>query len=174
MATPHEAIKPKIPEMHFKPEGYVSSGSDEFLEAFLDELKTNGYETKDLVFSGFDGTDVASGEEVPRHPYIFAMDVAGWRTANRRVVENPATYAEGWKIPCIGLYDKNQLAEVYYGVTEQDLEDLNSRIELSDISLGRRLNELPPGTVVEEAVAHVNFPDASPTDALVGLVFLDN
>jgi hypothetical protein len=32
---------------------------------------------------------------------------------------------------------------------------------------------LPEDKVIEETVVHKDFPDASPTDALVGLVFLD-
>lgn len=167
---PHEAIKQKIPQLHFKPEGYLSSGDAEFLDELKTFLEANGFDPGDLIYSGFDATEVAKGEPVPRHPFIFAMNEAAWRNAVKYRETNPAGYAEGWETPCIGLYDRNQLAQAYaYGIK---LENIDDRVELSRIELGANLEDLPPDPI-EEAVVHKDYPDRSPTDALVGLVYLE-
>ena len=173
MAHRHEAPKQKIPELHFKPEGFISSGSDEFLDQFLETLRARGLDSETLVFSGFDGSRVSQGEPIPNHPFIYAMDEPGWRASIKGLIENPATYAEGWEVPCIGVYDKSQLALVYSSDMTQDLDDLNGRIQLSNIQVGYKLDELPAGVKVEEAVVHKDYPNGSPSDALLGLVFLD-
>ena len=174
-----EVTKPKrMPKMHFRPEGYASSGAEDFLEGLLAELREKGYEPDDLVFSGFDGTAVARGEAVPRYPCIFVMNEAGWRQAVKYREQNPADYAEGWETPCLGLYYRHQLVHVYSaGLAEAgfDIDDdtLHGRVELGDIELGDALDVLAPSTPVEEAVVHRDYPDGSPTDALVGVVFID-
>lgn len=166
----HETLKQKITELHFKPEGYASSGNEDFLDELIGLLETNGFDRENLVYSGFDGTDLAKGKTLPRHPYIFAMNETGWRNAIKYHETNPAQYAEGWETPCIGLYEKNQLAQAYaYGIK---LENLNDRIELSRIEVGTKFEGMPIGPI-EEAVVHKDYPEASPTDALVGLVYLE-
>lgn len=169
-AMSNEKIKQKFKELHFKPEGYLSSGDEDYLDELISAIKASGIDSETLVYSGFDGTDISKGGSVPRHPYIFAMNEAGWRNAIKYRETNPAQYAEGWETPCIGLYDKHQLAQAYsYGIK---LEDVNERIELSKIDMGAKLDELPHGPV-EEAVVHKNYPHASPTDALVAIVYLE-
>ena len=54
-----------------------------------------------------------------------------------------------------------------------DLDDLDSRIELGNVSICQHLADLGPEVPVEEALVHKNYPDGSPTDALVGLVYID-
>lgn len=166
----HEMLRQKIPNLRFQPEGYLSSGSEEYFDELMVMLKEAGFDTARLVYSGFDGTDIARGAPLPRHPYIFAMDETGWRKAVKYHESNPAQYAEGWETPCLGLYDRDQLAQAYaYGIK---LENVNDRIELSDIEIGAKLQQEPLGPV-DEAVVHKDYPDASPSDALVGLVYLD-
>lgn len=168
----HEAVKHKIPELHFKPEGYASTGDAEFLDELLGMLRAKGFDPNSLVFSGFDGTSVARGETIPRHLSIFGMNENGWRKAIKELESNPAEYAEGWDTPCIGLYDKSQLAEVYSADFLTDYEDTESRIELGNISIGEYLSELGPEAPIEEALVHKDYPEGSPVDALVGLVYL--
>lgn len=167
----HEEIAQKLPQLHFNPEGYVSPSDVEFMDQFFSMLRSNGYDPEGLVFSGLDGTKFARGEPVPRYQAIFAMNEAGWKKAIKTHYQNPAQYAEGWETPCIGLYDKQQLAQVYSA--DHHIEDVNERFELSGIKLGEALADLPAGEPVEEAVAHRDYPNGSPTDALVGLVFID-
>lgn len=167
----HEALKQKIPKLHFKPEGYISSNSEEFLDAMLELLRAEGFDPDNLIYSGFDGTKAARGEEIPKYEYIFAMNEAGWREAIKKDDSNPAEYADGWQTPCIGLYDRSQLAHVYSA--DIDLEDINDRVELKHIRISNNLADLPLAKPIEEAVVHKNYPDSSPTDALVGLVYLD-
>lgn len=166
-----EVLEHRVPELHFKPEGYKSSGDAEYLEGLLDKLKNEGFEPQTLVFSGFDGTQVAGGEQLPRYPYIFGMNEAAWRQAIKYREANPAEYAQGWQTPCIALYDKQQLAQVYSSVMH--LSEIEDRIELSGIDVGEPLSELDPGVPVQEALVHKDYPDGSPSDALVGLVYLD-
>lgn len=169
---PSETLKPKrLKEIDFRPEGYLSSGDSDYLDELIARLSQEGLSSGDLVYSGFDATDYLSGQPMPRHDYIFAMDEKGWREAVKFRAENPAQYAEGWKTPCIGIYDKSQLAQAY-SYNFENAAETEGRIELSDITLGENLSDLPPGTPVEEAVVHKDYPNGSPTDALVGLVFL--
>jgi len=170
----HEAIKQKnILKVQFSPEIYISSSDVEFLDEFLKELRQCNLDPDDLVFSGFDGKQAAAGENIPVYPYIFAMNETGWRNALKYRDYNPAQYAEEWEIPCIGLYDKSQLAEGRsYGLT-QDAFDLDGRVELANVHKGADLDSLGPDAPVEEVVVHRNFPNLSPTDALVGLVFVE-
>lgn len=169
---PHERRKQKnIRQLRFKPEGYVSPGDTEFLDELLDTLKASGFDPEGLVFSGFDGTEAAKGQPMPKYSYIFAMNEAGWKAAVKDHEENPAEYAEGWDTPCIGLYDRGQLTHVYSSNIDQ--KDLDERVELTNIKLGDNLADLPPETPVQEAVVHKDYPNASPSDALVGVVFLE-
>jgi hypothetical protein len=178
----HEALKQNIPHLKFIPEAYYSSSDPEFLDAFLELLRKNNFDPDQLVFSGFEGKDFVRGGEIPKYPYIFAMNEAGWREVRRPGEQNPADYAQGWDIPCIGLYDKTQLAEIYSSNIElgdqDDLDDqddmLESRVKLSDITLGHALADMPTDKPVVEAVAHKDYPNGSPTDALVGLVFIQD
>jgi len=162
----------KVPILRINPEGYYSPGDSEFLEQFLQQLTDNGYDVKTLLFSGFDGTGVKSAQDIPRYPYIFGMNESGWREAIRIHEDNPAEYAEGFDIPCIGVYEAKQLCEIYSSNIDQEIT-LEDRVELTDIRLGDALQGLPPGRAVSEAVAHLNFPEGSPTDALLAIVFID-
>jgi hypothetical protein len=166
-----EKINKKIPEIRFKPEGYVSSSSEEFLDEFLEALKTRGFKPEDLIFSGFDGALPVQSESAPEH--IFGMNEAGWRGAIKHFVSNPADYAEGWDTPCIGLYDRTDLAEIYSADFPDDYEDAQSRIKLENIVVGERLADLELDVPIKEGLVHKDFPEGSPTDALVGLVYLD-
>jgi hypothetical protein len=76
------------------------------------------------------------------------------------------------------LYEKSQLADARPRVVDPvDFDEegfnYNQRIKLDDIEKRENLEDLPADKVIEETVVHKDFPDASPTDALVGLVFLD-
>lgn len=166
-----EKSKKKIPEIRFKPEGYVSSGSKEFLDGFLETLQAKGFEPENLVFSGFDGALPAKSEPASEH--IFGMNEAGWRGAIKHFVSNPADYAEGWDTPCIGLYDRTDLAEIYSADFLSDYEEAQDRIKLENIVVGERLADLEPDVPIKEGLVHKDFPEGSPTDALVGLVYLD-
>ena len=167
-----EKEKSQAQVLHIKPEGYYSPGDPEFLEQFLQFLRDAGFNVKNLFFSGHDGTGVNSAQDVPRYQYIFGMNEAGWREAIRIRESNPAEYAEGFDTPCIGVYDAGQLCEVYNSAISQEAES-EDRVELEDITLGERLQDLPPDRPVNEAVVHNNFPDGSPTDASVAYVFID-
>lgn len=168
-----ELVKEKTPELRFKPEGYISTGNPEFLDELLSMLRGRGFDPDNLVFSGFDGTNLARGEVMPRHPTIFGMNEAGWRKAIKKLDSNPAEYAEGWDMPCIGLYDRSQLAEVYSADVLNDYEDTEGRIELGNISISEYLSDLRSDVPIQEALVHKDFPEGSPTDALIGLVYLD-
>ena len=170
----HETTEQKkITKLHFRPEGYPSSGDVEFLTSFLEKIRASGFEPDNLIFSGFDGTPVTRGKTIPRHLSIFGMNEAGWRNAIKGLDDTPADYAEGWDTPCIGLYDKFQLAEVYHSEILNDYKDTESRIELGNVVIGEYLSDLGPDVPIEEALVHKDFPEGSPTDALVGLVYID-
>jgi len=151
----------------------VSSGDIELLEALEQQLAALGLDPKNLVFSGFDGSRVKGADDVPRYPYIWAMNDAGWRAAIKYHDPTPADHAEGQHpAACIGVYDKSQLREIYSSSIHQD-QELDERIELDDIVLGDTLADLPPERTVSEAIVHVGYPEASPTDALLALAFID-
>ena len=162
----------KVHTLHIKPEGYYSPGDPEFLDQLKQQLADGGFNVEELLFSGFDGTGIKSVQDIPRHPYIFAMNEAGWRGALKIHEHNPAEYAEGFEVPCIGVYDKNQLCEIYASNIDQEIT-LEDRVELKDIVLGDALKSMPPSQAVSEAIAHLNYPEGSPTDALLAMVFIE-
>lgn len=169
----HEALQHKLPELHFRPEGYTGSGDEEFLNQLLSFLSARGLEPDQLLFSGFDGTKLKKGEPMPRYNAVFAMNEAGWREALRLRDLNPASYAEDWDTPCIALYDKGSLAEAYsYDFDNADSEE-DTRLEFKNIVVGEALSDVPADKGLEEAFVHKDYPDGSPTDALVGLVFIE-
>lgn len=175
--SPENKQPKKIPEIHFRPEGYISGHDEEFLDQLLETLAQHGYSPAELVYSGFEGKNLVKGQAIERYPYVFAMNEAGWRSAIKYGEENPAVYAEGWDVPCIGLYDRHQLAHVYSSdlIDSGDIEELvEGRVELTNIKPGELLGRLPPDAPIEEAVVHRNYPEQSPTDALVGLVFIED
>ena len=169
----------KIPELDFKPEQVVTEDDPEFFEELCAFLESKGYKPEDLVYSGFDGEPIKRGKEIPRYPYIFAMNVPGWKHALETGQESPAVYAFGVsKVPVLGLYEKSQLADARPRVIEpvgfdEEGFNYNQRIQLDDIEKRENLADLPDDKVIDETVVHKDFPDGSPTDALVGLVFLD-
>lgn len=167
-----EALKSKIPELHFEPEGYTTSGDPEFLDQLLEYLRSSGYDPDNLLFSGIEGKEISGGKDIPRHGGVFAMNQAGWRKALNLKEANPAMYAaKKADVPCIALYDRDQMAHIYNHSIHQEEDGSNAPIEIDDIEIGDALADLPLGDVVEEAVTHRYYPNALPADALVGLVF---
>ena len=203
----------KIPELTFKYGFELDEDSGEFLTTFANFLRTKGFNPDELLFSGFNGQDILDGGGMPRYEGIFAMNMSGWQQAIEEGVENPAGYANGWPVPCIGLYDRHSLAEAHFherfehganvvtgeeegrklflggepvggwDLSEDDKDGhfelegttsfIDDRVELKDVTKGDLLGETPTSVPVVEGVVHKDYPDGSPTDALVGLVFLD-
>jgi hypothetical protein len=175
----HEALKQKIPEIHFKPEGYVHLDDNDFLEQFTTELTKEGLDPGKLVFRGADATNIFESDgSFKRPPGIFAMDEPTWkREAEKSFGETtPAGYTKFAETPCILLYDLQQLAEAYDYKLELDPEDPSRIVRIYDIKPGDALTDLPAGKSIEEVVIHKDYPEnpvASPTDALAGIVYLD-
>lgn len=166
--NPEKFTQP-TPEFNFIPEGYVGPSDPEYLEQFLDFLKQQGIESSDVVFSGFDGINAAVGEEIPRYTHVNVMNEGGWREAIEAKVWTPAKYAEGGHTPCIAVYDKHLLTSIYSYTSESDgAVDAN---DLESVVAGDRLTDLSPDVPVCGEVIHINYPEGSPTDAIVALVF---
>lgn len=161
----------KFIEADFKPEGYVSDGSMEYFEQLSAALEKLGYDPKNLIYSGFDGTPLKHGWPPSKHPTIFGMNHTGWLRAARGTDNNPAEYALNWPIPCIGLYDRSQLAEAYTYDLPEDLEE-DSRLDLANIKRGRNLDEIDTDEALEEAFIHKDYPNKTPDDALLGVIYL--
>jgi hypothetical protein len=102
------------------------------------------------------------------------MNEAGWREAIRNKTETPAKYAEKYTVPCIGVYDINLLREVLCASSDDQEITIEDRFELGDIEFGDALASLPPSRPFCDAVSHINYPNQSPTDALLALVFIDS
>jgi hypothetical protein len=175
----HEALRKEVPRFKFKPEQIVTEDDPEFFDELRALLEVKGYKPDELLYSGFDGEPILNGRDVPRYDFIFAMNTAGWREALRTGQENPAVYAFGVsKNPVLGLYDQDLLALARPHDAEPvdfNAEDFNynDRLKFAAIDKWDDISDLPESTVIEETVVHKNYPDSSPTDALVGLVFLD-
>jgi hypothetical protein len=167
------ADAPAIPEGHFHPEGYLSDGSEEYLDQFLAVVEQMGLNPKELIFSGFDGTPLKHGWPPSKLPTIFGMNQAGWREASHShsVELSPAEYAMGQDAPCIGLYDKNLLAEAYTYDFPEEVED-DIRLDLNNVKKGRDLAEIDNEEALEEAFIHKDYPIRTPDDALLGVIFL--
>lgn len=170
--SPETKKQPKIPHLHFKPEQIVTEDDPEYFDELLQFLKSRGYDTKNLLYCGFDGKDIAKGEPVPKYPFIYAMNEAGWREALRLHSETPTAHAFGGEMPVLGLYDRTQLADARPHGIDLD-EDYSERIEHAEIEKRENLSDLPADKIIDETVVHKDYPDASPTDALLGIVFLD-
>lgn len=153
--------------------GYPSTQDKEFLDKFTEKLKEAEFDTEELVFSGFDGTVLQYGEEYPELEYVFAVDVRSWRDALGTPDPHaiPAYYANDWKTPYIGLYDKKLLREVYSCDIVETHNPLNDRVELINIQPGELLSDIQYCT---EAVVYKDYPEGSIADALVGLVKIED
>ncbi|HUA13271.1 MAG TPA: hypothetical protein VL989_02110 [Candidatus Sulfotelmatobacter sp.] len=169
--TPEKQTK-QTPVLHMRPEGYFSATDPELLDQLKKELEEGGVIVSNPLFSGFDGAGIRSARDVPRTDAIFGMNEAGWREAIKLHEPNPFEYAEGYDVPCIGVYEGNELSEIYASDIDQD-SDLSERIQLSDIEIGENLSSMPTNQPVREAVVHRHYPEGSPVDALVALVFVD-
>jgi hypothetical protein len=177
MATP-EALKQRIPELRFAPEGYVSDTGIEFYEQFVAMLKANGFNTDTLLYCGIDAKQLLGedGSVIPSDLGIFAMNETGWLGAIRAHDSTPALYSdkEGGKDPCIALYDRSQLAHAKdYDVAMKDAEDYDSPVKPTNIVPGKKLEDSPLDERVDELVIHRDFPNAHPSDALVAVVHLE-
>lgn len=170
-------LEPKVPELHFRPEGYVNTSGQEFLAEFMDFIESQGFNPSDLVFSGFGGSAIIKDGSIPRPPFIFIMNHAAWKDAasSHGVEPTPADYADGQDAPCIGLYDKNQLVhtESYdIGIDPENYAE-TTKVENIDPKKGELLSEIPADQEIKEVAVHKDYPASSPSDALVGLVFVE-
>lgn len=175
MAIRHEAPKQKVPELHFQPEGYVDPDDVEFLEQFLAWLEAQNIPTENLVFTGLDGDKLYDRDGSMRRPQaLFGMNQTGWRHAIETRQTTPAGYVKkDADVPLIALFDANQLMEPKTYSIHQD-EDYLSPAEIVDINPGKPEDQklVTPDDLVDEVVIHRDFPSASPTDALVGIVHI--
>lgn len=177
--TSHETQKPKLRIMRFTPEGYVSDTGEEFYEQFAEVVRSRGFDPLQLVFSGTDAALALDehGRPKPSPQAVFGMNQAGWLYAAKHHDMTPASYAdkdEGEQ-PCILLYDRSQLAEAKtYDVYMEDSEDPASRVRATNVVPGAKLEDLPLEKIVNEVVIHKDFPDALPSEALLGLVYLED
>ena len=176
MDTP-ETQKSKLRILHFSPEGYVSDTSQEYYEQFANTLRSHGFDPLQLLYSGTDAALVLDeqGSPKPSSLGIFAMNEAGWLEAIRQHDMTPASYAdkEGLEQPCVLLYPRSQLAEVYSHTVDLDEQDYSAPVSPSDIVPGENLQDVPLDKIVCELVIHKDFPNALPSDTMLGLVYLD-
>jgi len=164
--------------MHFIPEGYVSDTGEEFYQQFADTLRNHGFEPLQLVFSGTDAVLALDeqGRPKPSPEAVFGMNEVGWLDAAKHHDMTPASYAdkENGEHPCILLYERSQLAEAKtYDVHMVDKEDPTSGVRATNVVPGTKLEDLPIEKIVNEVVIHKDFPDALPSEAMVGLVYLE-
>lgn len=132
----------------------------EFLEVFLGTLAEHGLESDDLVFRGFDGAPIKQKGENPdadRHD-IWVLDEKFWRWALTTTSTATAIeYAEYHRMPCVGVYDLNQLRVSEKGEPSSGLLEVRASSEEG----------------IFNRVTHVDYPKALPAAALQGLVFFE-
>lgn len=170
--TPPENQPAAPVTIEFTPEGYRSEV--EQLEALRTALAGAGLEPEQLVYSGFAGP--APDGRPTRHTHIFAMNEAAWRQASTLDELTPLGYASQYDVPCIGVYDKKDLTEVYHYAHTADFTTGNSvaneRIEIEDVTPGHPLQDWPADEPFNGPVVHATYPEGAPSDALVGLVLV--
>lgn len=176
--TSPETKTPKLRIIHFSPEGYISDTGEEFYEQFAQLLKDHGFDPLQLIYSGTDAGLVLDehGHPKPSPEAIFGMNQTGWLDAAKHHDMTPASYAdkEGGERPCILLYDRSQLAGAKdYDVHMEDAEDYTSAVRVENVLPGAKLKDLPLEKIVNEAIIHKDFPDGRPSDAMLGLVYLE-
>jgi hypothetical protein len=138
--SPENKKPKKIPEIHFRPEGYTPTNSIEFLEQLTELLHERRIDPDQLVYSGMGSTHLYGPDgSIKRPNAIFAMNESGWVRAAHRHENTPADYAAGSHNPRIALYDRSQLAHAYSYDTQQDEDDYFAPIVLSDIVPGDTL-----------------------------------
>lgn len=133
----------------------------EFFERFLKALGDEGLGSEDLVYSGFDGAPIrqqgTDPEDTRRHN-IWVMDQKFWRWAlGTTATATAIDYAERNEVPCIGVYDMEQLR-----VSEEDEPDV-ALAEMRDAD----------STGIFHRVTHRDYPDSFPSAALRGYVFFE-
>ena len=179
MVKEHDSPKPKVIEIHFKPEGYFSPSDEDGRDQILGILQAHGVDPARHVFSGLSGNEFDPAAGLPRYSYFYVMNLAGWDEAIELGKPTPADYAMDVDNPCIAVFDKNQLAEVFGAETHLNPQTDDMRIDpikLENVKSGDDLETMEPGRVVSEEVVHKNLtddPSASPADALVALIYLD-
>ncbi|MBA3757463.1 hypothetical protein H0X09_01195 [Candidatus Saccharibacteria bacterium] len=183
-----ETLRKRLPTFHLGIEAHLRMDDPEVLENLKSTLEAAGYDFSKLLFSGYDGSLIKgkSVKEFPTEEAIYAMNEAGWREAITVGEWNPAQYAEdhvsdSMGVACLGVYDKDQLSEVYeqvnFDLTEdsyQDGLDVSQRSNIKVKKLGDELAAKPDDYLVREAVAHKDWPALTPSDALVAVVFLNH
>lgn len=185
-----ETKKPNKPtEIHFKPEGYTPPDSIEFFEQLVGKLREAGFNSDEIIYSGMDAANLYNPNGSIKRPQgIFGMNEIAWVKAAKNHDDTPAGYATGGMDPryelgeakpVIALYDRNQLALVYSHNMRQELIDYAKPVELDleDAEINYNLADRPSSDPVEEVMVHKDFPqdpDASPTDALLGVVVFEH
>lgn len=154
--------------LRFKRESYIDTSDIEFLDQLKNFLCAKGIDTEGLVYSGNDAAVFLDENDRPQA--IHAMNEAGWREAVRIGEPNPAMFTERESItPAIGIYDGTQIRQVY----SYKLHEHGGTTEVEVESVGEPLTELGADRPVTEVVAHVDYPQRSPADALLGVVLLE-
>jgi hypothetical protein len=177
--SPETKKSKKLTEIHFKPEGYVSTDGIEFLEQLVEKLRQEtNLNPDDLIYSGTGAEHLYNADgSVKRPNAIFAMNETGWVRAAKDHETTPAGYADSGDDPRIALYDRSQLAHAYSYRVDQDETDYYAPVHITDIVPGDALAGRPSSEVVNEVVIHKDYPqnpDASPADALLGIVVFEH
>jgi hypothetical protein len=180
--TAHEPSRPKKRKFHFRPEGYVHPDDIEFLEQFVEFLQEErlagrfGFTPDELIYSGIDASKILAAGVKQKAEAVFAMNEVCWKRNAEKPhgKTTPGGYAKDATRPAILLYERNQLAHASEYKLRLDPEDPTQIVEIYDIVPGQLLINEQIDEDVEEVVIHKDYPHKSPTDALVGIVYLED
>jgi hypothetical protein len=172
--SPETKKQPKPREIRFMPEGYVDPDGPEFLDQFLRKLQESGIDTTDLLYTGMDGKHLyAPDGSLNRTDAIFAMNETGWRKAIEHSESTPGGFVKkDAEVPIIALFDGSYLSEPQKYRLQQDTDDYWDTIEILDIVPKPDAAPIKPQDGVEEVVIHKDYPNASPMDAMAGVVYV--
>ncbi len=176
-----EQLSPHLPKViDFEIPSHLSSNDPETFELLKQNLEASGIDTKNVVFSGFDGGFIDKSDGLPKPPMVHVMDANSFRL--KPVPQNAFQYAEGYEHPVVGVYDASKLRaaykpdnadgdfeieDIFEEVVTKNSDDIDIKIMPNPIILP----EDNTGYFID-TVVHEDFPEKSPNDALVCLVTL--
>jgi hypothetical protein len=188
--TGQEVKRLSLNELYFRPEigtlppspnkemliayetAFLSQLTDFLMEEYLSERLD--FVPDELVYCALDQPiEVGINSPLKRTDRIKVTNEVGWKRSVENQVTTPFGEIRRGKKAVIGLFEKNQLSIPSYeskkAKRRQKVTEIYTIVPRKDL-----IRSYASDPLNDEVVIHKDYPDKSPIDALVGIIYIDD